>query len=59
MENSVEVYEGSANIFADLGLPDADAHLLKAQIVSEVFRLSNDQKIDASQSGETSRHQSA
>ena len=40
-DDTIEIYEGSANIFADLGLPDADAHLLKAQIMSEVFRLSN------------------
>jgi predicted XRE-type DNA-binding protein len=29
----------SGNIFADLGLPNADDLLLKAQIVSEIFRL--------------------
>jgi hypothetical protein len=26
----VEVHEGSGNIFADLGLPDAETHYLKA-----------------------------
>ena len=27
------VTRGSGNVFADLGLPDADAHLLKAHVV--------------------------
>lgn len=27
---------GSGNIFADIGLPDADAHLMKAQLVSRI-----------------------
>ena len=35
----VEVYEGSGNIFADLGLPDAETHYLKAQIVAELSEL--------------------
>jgi hypothetical protein len=25
-----EVYESAANVFADLGLPDAESHFLKA-----------------------------
>jgi predicted XRE-type DNA-binding protein len=49
--DSMEVYEGSANIFAELGLPDADTHLLKAQIVSEVYRLSNNQKLTQANTG--------
>ena len=49
---SIEIFEGSANIFADLGFPDADTHLLKAQIVSEVYRLSNDQKLTQTKAGE-------
>lgn len=31
-----QVQHGSANIFADIGLPDADSHLLKAQLVSRL-----------------------
>jgi len=34
MVRRAKVQPGSGNIFADLGLPDAKAHLLKAQIVS-------------------------
>ena len=34
-----EVYEGSGNLFADLGLPNPEERLLKARIVSELRRL--------------------
>ncbi len=30
------VERGSGNVFADLGLPDADAHLAKAELVSRI-----------------------
>jgi predicted XRE-type DNA-binding protein len=39
MTRRIRIEKGSANIFADLGLPDAKTHLLKAQIVSEIYRL--------------------
>jgi predicted XRE-type DNA-binding protein len=35
----IEAQESSGNVFADLGLPDADERLLKAGIVSELHRL--------------------
>jgi predicted XRE-type DNA-binding protein len=35
----MEVYESDRNIFAELGLPDAETHFLKAQIVAELYRL--------------------
>ena len=30
------VERGSANVFADLGLPDSDAHIVKAELVSRI-----------------------
>ncbi|MYG26003.1 MAG: XRE family transcriptional regulator [Boseongicola sp. SB0677_bin_26] len=33
-ETAVE--RGSGNVFADLGLPDADAHLVKAELVTRI-----------------------
>ena len=37
MGNSDQAVErGSGNVFADLDLPDADAHLLKAELVSRI-----------------------
>ena len=44
-ETNVEVHESGDNLFADLGLPDAEAHFLKAQIVSELYRLVGERKL--------------
>jgi predicted XRE-type DNA-binding protein len=51
MVRKVKVEVGSGNIFADLGLPDADTHFLKAQIVSEIYRLTNERKLTQAQTG--------
>ncbi|HTB02997.1 MAG TPA: helix-turn-helix transcriptional regulator [Bradyrhizobium sp.] len=42
---------GSGNIFADLGLPDADNHFLKAQIVAELYRLTSERKLTQQKAG--------
>jgi len=52
MTRKVKVETGSGNIFADLGLPDAEAHFLKAQIVSELYRLTHERKLTQAQAGE-------
>jgi predicted XRE-type DNA-binding protein len=46
-----KVEAGSGNIFADLDRPDSDVHLLKAQIVSELYRLSGERKLTQAQAG--------
>jgi predicted XRE-type DNA-binding protein len=51
MARKVKVDVGSGNIFADLGLPDANTHFLKAQIVSEIYRLTNERKLTQVQAG--------
>jgi len=51
MTRKVKVGVGSGNIFADLGLPDADTHFLKAQIVAEIYRLTNQRKLTQAQAG--------
>ncbi len=38
-KHKIEVQEGSGNVFADLGLPNAEERLLKANIVAELHRL--------------------
>ena len=43
---------GSGNVFADLGLPDAETHFLKAQIVAELYRLTNERKLTQAKAGE-------
>jgi len=47
----VEVYQGDDNLFADLGLPDAEAHYVKAQIVSELYRLVRGHKLTQAKAG--------
>ena len=37
--DNVKIERGSGNVFADLGLPDADAHLLKAELVTRVEKI--------------------
>lgn len=51
MTRKVKIEMGSGNIFADLGLPDAETHLLKAQIVSEIYRLAQKGKLTQAQAG--------
>ena len=51
MTRKVKVEVGSGNIFADLGLPDADTHFLKAKIVSEIYRIASDRKLTQVQVG--------
>jgi predicted XRE-type DNA-binding protein len=38
-EEDIEAHEGSGNVFADLGLPDADELILKSRLVIELRRL--------------------
>jgi predicted XRE-type DNA-binding protein len=51
MTRKAKVEVGGPNIFADLGLPDAETHFLKAQIVSEIYRLTNERKLTQAQAG--------
>ena len=46
-----EVYESAGNVFADLGLPDAESYFLKAQIVAELYRLANERKLTQAKAG--------
>jgi predicted XRE-type DNA-binding protein len=47
----IEVHESSGNVFADLGLPDAGTHFLKAQIAAELHRLTTERKLDPTKAG--------
>lgn len=35
----IRVTEGSGNVFADLGLPNADQELVKAQLTLQIYRI--------------------
>src|SRR4051812_43428750 len=39
MKRAIQVEMGSANIFADVGLPNPEEHLLKAQLVAKISDL--------------------
>lgn len=44
-QRHLKVEVGSGNVFADLGLPDAEEMLLKSQIVMELHRLIRQRKL--------------
>ncbi len=46
-----EFHDTGANIFADLGLPDASTHFLKAQIVAELYRLTTERNLTQTKAG--------
>ena len=46
-----KVEKGSGNVFAALGFPDAETHFLKAQIVAEIYRLTNERKLTQTEAG--------
>jgi predicted XRE-type DNA-binding protein len=45
MKNAMTVKKSSGNIFADIGLPNAEDHLVKAQIVATIGSLIKNQKL--------------
>ncbi len=45
------VERGSGNVFADLGLPDADAHLVKAELVSRIDAIVGQRRITQTEAG--------
>ena len=51
MPRKIEFEVGSGNIFADIGLPDAETHFLKAQIVAEIYRLTKERKLTQTAAG--------
>lgn len=48
---SDKIRTGRTNIFADLGMPDADTHFLKAQIVAQIYRIVTERKLTQTQAG--------
>lgn len=41
----IEIRRGGPNVFADLGLPDAESHLVKAQLVSRMMDIMKARKL--------------
>src|SRR5436853_547218 len=42
---------GSGNVFADIGLPDAETHLLKAQLVSRIQDILDERSLSQTAAG--------
>lgn len=47
-----KIHPSSGNVFADLNLPDANTHMLKAQIVAELHRLTQARKLTQARAGD-------
>ena len=45
METEEKVERGSGNVFADLGYPESEVHLLKAELVARIDRIIRRQKL--------------
>jgi predicted XRE-type DNA-binding protein len=48
-DDDTTIRRGGANVFADLGFPDADTHLLKAELMSRVQSILNDRALTQTQ----------
>ncbi len=44
--------KSSGNVFEDLGLPNADEHLIKAKIVAEISRIMKGRKLNQTKAGD-------
>ena len=51
MTDDSRVYHGDTNVFADLKRPDAASHMLKAQLVAELYRLTTERALTQTQAG--------
>ena len=51
MTRKPHIHESGPNIFADLELPNANVHFLKAQIVAELYRLCTSRKLSQTKAG--------
>lgn len=48
---AITVTASSGNVFADIGLPNADQELLKAQLTTEIYRIITRRKLTRTQAG--------
>jgi predicted XRE-type DNA-binding protein len=50
--SDIEITKSSGNVFADLGLPDADIHFVKAKMVSNILDIMRDQGLTQTKAAE-------
>ena len=46
-----KIERGNGNVFTDLGYPDAETHLLKAQLVTRIERIIRQHKLKQVEAG--------
>ena len=51
MGKTTKVIRGSGNVFADLGLPNPEQELLKAQLTLQIYRIVKARKLTQAQAG--------
>ena len=51
MGKTTKVIRGSGNIFADLGLPNPEQELLKAQLTLQIYKIVKARKLTQAQAG--------
>ena len=44
-EEKLDIIKGSSNVFRDVGLPDPDTELLKAELATAIIRAQREQKL--------------
>jgi len=52
MKEKIEVYNGSGNVFADLGLPDAEERLAKAELARQILAIIGSRRLTQTQAAE-------
>ena len=52
MKEEIEVYHGSGNVFADLGLPDAEEMLAKAELARQIVNIVTKRHLTQTQAAE-------
>lgn len=52
MKEEIEVHHGSGNVFADLGLPDAEERLAKAELARQILKIIADRRLTQTQAAE-------
>ena len=52
MEEKIEIYHGSGNVFADLGLPDAEERLAKAELAHQILNTITKRRLTQTQAAD-------
>ena len=50
--NDTRIEQGSGNVFADLGRPDAETHLLKAELVARIDQIIRERRLTQARTAE-------